>query len=194
MNLQELFINCNSNVWITSGIDVQYKVVDGILYFQCSSGESDWRYNFSASEDVYKNSDIEFSGHKGFNLLWESIRHDIELLDFNSICGYSQGGALAVRAHENYFHRFGFEPEVTITFGCPPSIKNPSPLLLSRFTNLVNYHNPRDLVYYVPMLIGYKHVGISNNLNKKANRPENCNLIRWLSGHSPEEYMQRTEK
>lgn len=192
MSLRELFDEVTGDGWTTSGLDVQYKVVGDTLYFQCSNGASDWRYNFMAAEDVYKNSDIEFIGHKGFNELWESVRHDIEKLSFRRICGYSQGGALAVLAHENYYHRFGFEPDVTITFGCPPSIKSPSDALRSRFSHLVNWHNPRDIVYYAPMLIGYQHVGQCNVLRSSTKRPIGCGLLRWVSGHSPEEYKQRT--
>lgn len=191
MGLLEMFDIVSGEDWKTSGLDVQYKVRNETLYFQCSNGASDWRYNFMASEDVYKNSDIEFIGHKGFNKLWDSVRHDIEKLSFRRICGYSQGGALAILAHENYFHRFGFEPDVTITFGCPPSIKDPSLELSARFSHVVNWHNPRDIVYYAPVLIGYQHVGQCNVLRSPAKRPDDCNLFRWLSGHSPEEYKQR---
>lgn len=191
MSLRKLFDEVTSDGWTTAGLDVQFKVVNDTLFFQCSNGASDWRYNFMASEDVYKNSDIEFIGHKGFNEMWESVRHDIENLSFRRICGYSQGAAIAIRAHENYFHRYGFEPEVTITFGCPPSIKNPSRELKARFSHVVNWHNPRDIVYYAPMLIGYQHVGQCNVLRSPAKRPDDCNLFSWLSGHSPEEYKQR---
>ena len=191
MSLFYQFETVNSDGWKTSGKNVQYKVVGDTLYFQCSHGKSDWLYNFKASESVYKDSDIEFIGHKGFNELWESVRHEIECLKFCKIVGYSQGAALAIRAHENYFHRKGFEPDVTILFGTPPSIKHPSKKLSERFSHVVNYHNPRDIVYWLPMLIGYKHVGTSITLTNKAKRPKGFKLISWLTGHSPEEYRQR---
>jgi hypothetical protein len=190
MSLLSIFTDLNNGGWTTAGLDVQFKVINETLLFQCSSGASDWRYNFMAAEDVYKDSDIEFIGHKGFNELWESVRHDIEKLSFRRIAGYSQGGALAIRAHENYFHRFGFEPEVSITFGCPPSIKNPSRELSARFSHFVNWHNPRDLVYYAPMLIGYQHVGSSRMLKNIAVRPKNVSIPIWLSNHDPTRYMQ----
>ena len=193
MSLFYQFEVCNSDGWTTTGKDVQYKVVGDTLYFQCSHGKSDWFYNFKASESVYKDSDIEFIGHKGFNELWESVRHEIEGLKFSKIVGYSQGAALAIRAHENYFHRMGFEPDVTITFGCPASIKRPKGKLLNRFVRVVNYHNPHDIVFWLPMLIGYKHVGASIALTNKAKRPKGFNLVSWLTGHSPEEYRQRLE-
>ena len=191
MSLFYQFEVCNSDGWTTAGKDVQYKVVGDTLYFQCSHGKSDWRYNFMASEDVYEKSDLPFIGHKGFNKLWQSVRKEIEGLKFSKIVGYSQGAALAIRAHENYYHRYGFEPDVTILFGCPPSIKNPSKKLKARFSRVVNYHNPRDIVYWLPMIIGYKHVGTSIALTNKAKKPKGFSLISWLTGHSPEEYRQR---
>lgn len=193
MSLRELFDEVDGGGWTTAGLDVQFKVTkDGFLLFQCSKGKSDWRYNFRSANNVYKNSDIEFVGHQGFNELWESVRHEIEKLTFTKIGGYSQGAAIAIRAHENYFHRFGFEPEVSITFGCPPSIKNPSPELSARFSHVVNWHNPRDIVYYTPMLIGYQHVGQCNVLRSPAKRPSGYSILKWISGHSEEEYKQRT--
>lgn len=191
MSLLEVFNEVTAGGWKTSGKDVQFKVVDDTLYFQCSHGASDWRYNFKAASEVYKNSSIPFIGHEGFNELWESVRHEIEALKFSKIVGYSQGAALAIRAHENFYHRFGFEPDVTITFGCPPSIKKSSKKLKNRFSHVVNYHNPRDVVYFLPMIIGYEHVGHSVKLSRKATRPSGDPILRWLSGHSPEEYRQR---
>ena len=191
MSLLALFNELNGDGWTTSGLDVQYKVVDGMLMFQCSNGQSDWIHNFNAVADVYKDSDIPFTGHEGFIELWQSIRHDIEKLNFHSIAGYSQGGALAVLAHENYYHRFGFEPDCTITFGCPPSIIDPTPELSIRFSNLVNWHNPRDLVYLIPQIIGFQHMGHSYSLRQPAKRPAGCPLLRWWSGHSQEEYRSR---
>jgi hypothetical protein len=192
MSLLEQFNKVTGQGWTTAGKDVQYKVIDDTLYFQCSNGKSDWDFNFMAWGDVYKDSQVKFIGHKGFNELWESIRHDIEKLSFHKIVGYSQGAALAIRAHENFYHRMGFEPDVTITFGCPPSILNPSKKLKSRFSHVVNYHNPRDLVYFIPMVLGYKHVGQCVKLTGKASKPSGYKLLTWLSGHSPAEYRQRT--
>lgn len=192
MTLVERFNRVTCGDWITAGKNVQYKIEGDTLYFQCSNGRSDWRYNFMASGNVYKNSDIRFIGHKGFNELWESVRKDIEKLEFHKIVGYSQGGALAVLAHENFYHRKGYEPDFTFTFGCPASILKPAKKLRNRFTHLVNYHNPRDIVYYSTLLLGYTHVGECVMLKGKASRPSGYKVLRWLSGHSPAEYRQRT--
>jgi hypothetical protein len=194
MNILELFNECTSGGWTTAGIDVQYKVIDETLFFQCSHGKSDWMYNFKASGDVYTNSNIPFVGHKGFNELWESVRNEIEKLSFSSIVGYSQGAAIAVRAHENFYHRKGFEPERTILFGCPPSIKKPSDDLRKRFTNVMNIYNYNDIVFHLPKLIGYSHVGCFCKLDSyKIKKPASVGLLEWLSGHSPKQYRQALE-
>lgn len=194
MSLKELFQECIGDGWTTAGKDVQYKVVDRVLYFQCSNGKSDWRYNFKAWGDVYKSSDIEFIGHKGFNELWESVRHEIEALAFDKIVGYSQGGALAVRAHENYLHRFGWQP-MTYVFGCPPSIYAPSPELRKRFTHVVNIHNANDIVHAAPQVLGYSHIGIDHRLSLKGvKRAGDWTLLQWLSGHTPDQYIQALDQ
>ena len=187
----EYFNECTSGGWTTSGLDVQFKVVKGVLYFQCTRSESDWNYNFKAYADVYKNSDVEFVGHTGFNELWESVRPIIETLHFDYIVGYSQGAAIALRAHENYYHRMGSEPIQTYLFGEPPSIKKPSAKLLKRFTKVVSIYNCNDIVFHAPKLLGYKHVGRQVRLPLKGlNKPDSYSWLYWLSGHSAEQYRQ----
>lgn len=193
MKLIEAFNLATSGGWTTAGLDVQFKVVNRVLCFQCSASDSDWRYNLRAWGDVYDNSDIEFIGHKGFNDLWQSIRHIIETLDFDMIVGYSQGAAIALRAHENYFHRKGFEP-ITWLFGEPPSIKKPSAKLLKRFTKVVSIYNYNDIVFHAPKLLGYKHVGRQVKLDSYGVcKPSSVKWAEWLSGHSPKQYRQALE-
>lgn len=187
----ERFIECTRGGWITAGKDVQYKVVDRVLYFQCSSGKSDWKQNFRFAESVYSGGDIEIRAHRGFKELWLSVKDVIETLEFDSIVGYSQGAALAGFAHENYFHRKGFEPCMTHAFGCPRFLFKPSKELKARFIWFVRINNPTDLVTKVPLwIMGYKHVGMNVVLKDVANKPEKESLLSWLSGHSPSRYKQ----
>jgi hypothetical protein len=190
MSILSKFRECNRGGWTTAGKDVQFKVVDLCLYFQCTNGKSDWRHNFMAAEDVYKNSDVEMVGHKGFGELWDSVRHEIEQLDFVEIFGYSEGADLAILAHENFFHRFGYEPRTNVV-APSPMFKNPSPVLRSRFTNLTCYHNANDIVYQAAKILGYKHVGEQVSLSLKGIKREgDWKLWQWLSGHTPEQYYQ----
>ena len=186
--LSELFDEVNCGNWITAGEDVQYKVVNRVLYFQCSHGARDWLYNFDIAESVYPCSDVPFVMHGGFNLLWQSIRHDIEKLDFDTIVGYSQGAALAIMAHENFYHRKGYEP-LAFTFGCPASIFLPSKQLRKRFTKVVNIINPRDIVYYSTLIFGYRHVGATQKLEKvKIKTSSFRQWLREITHHTPERY------
>lgn len=194
MKLIEAFNLATSGGWTTAGLDVQFKVVNRVLCFQCSASDSDWRYNLRAWGNVYDNSDIEFIGHTGFNELWESVRPIIETLHFDYIGGYSQGAAIAVRAHENFYHRKGFEPVQTFLFGCPPSIKNPSDVLRKRFSNVINLYNYNDIVFHLPKLIGYSHVGSLCKLDSYGVcKPSSVKWAEWLSGHSPKQYRQALE-
>lgn len=187
--LSNYFREVTRGPWITAGKNVQYKVIDRVLYFECSDGKSDWRYNLAFGETVY--DDGEFRAHRGFKMLWKSVKKEIEALDFDTIVGYSQGAALALFAHENFLHRKGYEP-ISFVFGCPRVLYRPSKKILARFSQFYRFENPGDMVTMVPpSIIGYKHAGKETVLKQEATRPKGCNLFRWASGHSPEEYRQR---
>jgi len=194
MSMLEKFNIVTGGDWITGGFDVQYKIVDRILYFQCTHGNDDWKENFKAGHDVYPCSDIRFKAHDGFSELWLSVKEEIEKLDFDAIVGYSQGAALAGFAHENYFHRKGRQP-ITWTFGCPRFLYKPSSMLEARFTNFIRYGNLGDIVTMVPpSFMGYRHVGPGKLLCHKVERPKNVPILEWLSGHSPAQYRLELER
>lgn len=193
MTLHKYFNKVDSGPWTTFGKDVQIKLENRILYFQCSKGFSDWAHNLLVTKAVYSNSDIEFIMHDGFRQLWLSVKDYIESLDFDIIVGYSEGAALATAAHENFFHRKGFEPE-TITFGAPALIYKPSVQLRQRFTHLYNFINPGDVVYYSTLLFGYQHVGQTIKLPKVKLAPARSvkEFILNASNHTPERYVLAT--
>lgn len=192
MTQLDYFNECNTGPWITGGLDVQYKVVDRVLYFQCTHSKLDWFFNFLFIEDVYKNSDIQFRTHRGFKDLWLSVMDDIEKLDFNIIVGYSQGAALAGFAHENYFHRNKVEPN-SIVFGCPLFLYKPNDELLQRFTKFSRFNNPKDIVSLnPPKYFGYSAPGTNTILpGGKLKRPSSIGFFEWLSHHTPTEYRER---
>lgn len=90
------FLEVNRDGWVTVGNHVQYKLVGKTLYFQCSSGEEDWKSNFDFWARPYKNMKEVFYVHKGFRDMWKSVRDEIAKLDFDTIIGYSQGAALTL--------------------------------------------------------------------------------------------------
>jgi len=189
MNLLGYFNEVESPGWTTAGEDVQFKVVNRVLYLQCSHGLSDWLHNLDAVRAVYADSEVSFIAHRGFTKLWLSIKDEIEKLDFDTIVGYSEGSAIAVYVHENFYHRKGYEPR-TYAFGCPAVIWKPNRALRSRFSNFTIIINPRDIVYYCALLLGYRHVGITKKLprvrlSKKKTWRER---LADLTGHTPERY------
>jgi hypothetical protein len=196
----ELFKTVTGGGWTTIGRDVQIKVVDRILYLQCSHGKSDWIQNLKfwhkTYRDVYQCSDVVFKAHAGFTELWLSIKPEIEKLDFDTIVGYSQGAALAVFVHENYYHRKGSFP-TTFAFGCPMVLYKPTKALENRFGYFIRVKNVNDIVTLVQGLTpGYTHIGTRYILpvvviNK---RPKSCPVWHWLSGHCPDQYRLAIKK
>jgi hypothetical protein len=184
--LADLFACVNSpNGWTTAGEDVQFKVANRTLYLQPSKSRADWQHNFDAWGEVYGASDVPFIGHRGFNRAWLSVKSIIETLGFDRIVGYSYGAALAERAHENFFHRKGYQP-LTWCFGGPASIWQPSRVLRSRMTNVINIHNPNDIVYLSTLALGYRHVGVTRTLPWA--RATGAPWYLAISGHTAEQY------
>ena len=190
MTLTEMMIEENSNTgWTTAGLDVQFKVVKGVLFIQGSKSKEDWKHNFDTYADVYCASDIEIKAHKGFRDMWLSIKPEIEKLEFDTIFGHSLGGALALFAHENYHHRFGVQP-MTYAIGCPRVFYKPSWRLKERMKNVIRIKHRFDIVTFVPLLImGFRHVGQKRILKNTLDRPKAMGLLYYLSFHSPEQYI-----
>jgi len=190
MTKRELFDACNRGPWITTGYDVQYKLIDKTLYFQCSNGKNDWRANFDAAVVPYKDMKDEFLVHRGFLRSWQSVRDEIAALDFNTIVGYSQGAAFALLAHEDCAFKKGYQP-VTIVFGCPRVFLHMSKEVKSRFSSVVRHTSKGDIVTMVPP--GFQHVGDELVLDKRVKRPAGMPLLQWLSCHTPTMYRLRLE-
>ena len=85
------FQSLQEGPWITSGIDVQYRIecIDNVahLYFQCTSSDSDWKHNFDFMVKPYKNMKETWFAHRGFVALWHSVRDEIlaKLKDFPTV-------------------------------------------------------------------------------------------------------------
>jgi hypothetical protein len=189
----QLFEGTLSGPWTTGELDVQYRVEDGVLYLQPSMSNTDWALNFLFPAIPYKRMADEYTVHAGFFLAYKANAEAIQALDFHTIAGFSLGAAIAVHAHEDRLFRTGKQPE-THLFGCPCAIGKASESVLSRWSNVTRYETPLDLVALVFRLIGYKHVGSLVKLGGTAVRSKDTNLITWLSGHTPDEYLQRISK
>jgi hypothetical protein len=183
--LQELYERCLEGPWITSGLDVQYKIKDGELIFQCSQSTMDWIHNFEFWIKPYKRQPVTWYAHAGFVKLWKSVRDEVAK-QYGNICriaGYSQGSALAQLAAEDYYFTTGKAID-TVGFGCPRVFWMPNDYVRKsqEKTTLVMVEN--DLVTHVPFAIwGYFHAGSPVHLKRTS--------ILWSAkAHYPDSYRE----
>jgi hypothetical protein len=178
--------------WSTAGNDTQYRVevIDDIVYlfFQGSSQDRDWKYNFDFPATPYKNQPVPWKAHRGFVNAWKAAEDQV-MMDVAKvkgkrkliIAGYSHGGALAVLAHEDLFYHHA-DP-TTYTFGAPRVLWLPKRSILSRFEKLTNIANRGDIVTHVPpCLIGYCHAGKAKRIG--------CNRMISHFPHYKEAYKE----
>lgn len=144
----DLFNQALKGPWETIGDDLQFKVEDRVLFFQCSDSESDWKYNLDFPAEPYR--DCGWFVHGGFKDIWKSGEDAILPIllsgEIDLVTGFSHGGPAAILAHEAFWwHNQEHIP--TITFGCPPVTWGKAP---SRWERTTNYQVRGDIVTYLP--------------------------------------------
>ena len=189
MTALELFNRVTSGPWNTVGKDVQFRVQDRTLFFQCSNGKVDWLRNFNFPKSVYKEMPTPFRAHSGFLAAWHDCRDIVMRYEFDRIVGYSHGAALALFAHEDcIFHNIQVD---TIVFGCPRVFAPLPESVRYRFSGVTRYTSKGDVVTTVPpKSFGFEHVGREIVLTGSI-RKEEVSWISYLSHHSPSVYRQR---
>ncbi|MBA4274036.1 MAG: hypothetical protein C0436_00120 [Alphaproteobacteria bacterium] len=174
MILSSLFKACNRGPWETHGDDVQYRVETAgnraTVYFQCTSSRKDWLDNFDLWIRPYRGS--KWLAHRGFVRKYKSIAENLmaRLRDADQVVfvGYSQGAALAVLAHEDYFYRFGKYP-LTHAFGCPRVVSWLSKDIWERWAYCFIHNHARDIVGRLPpVCLGFRHVTAPRNFGAKG--------------------------
>lgn len=190
MSLLDKFKTVTGGGWTTAGLNVQFKVIDHVLYIQCTHGLSDWLFNLFAAKVEYEEHGITVKAHAGFAALWLSIRDKIEELGFDTIVGYSEGSAIGQAVHLNYCLRKGVQPQ-TFLFASPRYFaRKQNQNIAGKVSGIVYIKNPNDIVWHVPMLsIGFTRWAYNVIKLKKVKMPKGENIPRWLSGHSPEQYL-----
>lgn len=193
MTILELFNLTQKGPWQTSGIDVQYRIeqYNNRLYiiFQQTSSKSDWKYNFTFPPIVYKKSPYPWRAHKGFTLLWHSVRD--EILDKLAklvtpateiyLVGFSLGAALAILAHEDIQYHHPACYIKTFAFGAPRVAWLLPKIVKERLSGVRIFHRRGDIVQFVPpALLGYRHVGWRNRIGPIH--------FPWHTMHEPKEY------
>lgn len=175
-----------------------YAIENGklILRFDETRSPMDWWQNFRFLRKPYRDMKPKFRVHKGFIGKYKSIRSTLfgiiasSEYDRIEILGYSQGGALALLAHEDiWYHR----PElrnnklITIVFGCPRVVSWFAPK--DRWHNVIRIQNGNDIVSKVPFsFLGYKHVGVPVTIG-----PERKWWKLSINDHFPKSYRESME-
>lgn len=177
MTLLELFNTCCTGTGYTQTAKrVDWKIVDGIMFFRQSVEREDWIRNFLAAIPIV----VWLNGFEivplGAWLTFLEVRK-IAGARVTGYVGYSQGGWPAVYASRLY-------NRPAIVFGCPRSTLWPG-----KYRDVTAYKNPGDIVTKLPPWA--KQAGDVLVLVRSAERPIDVPLSEWITGHSPDEYRQR---
>ncbi len=185
MTRLEVLNLCLKGPWRTSGRDVQWRLDENGLFFQCTKGESDWKHNFDIAVQPYRDMPVKWYAHRGFVALWKSVEDEVmkELRGVPPKCiaGFSQGAALATLAHESVLYNTGLYPQ-TYAFASPRVVWMPGGVA-RRFIGMSNIQNHGDIVPHLPFgIMGYRHVGKIDMIGPLA--------IPTHLGHYPAEYRK----
>ena len=140
------------------------------IYFQSSSGVTDWKNNLTFPAKAYKRMGrTVWFAHRGFLRVWKTLEkyleHEIADRTLQNIVsvGYSHGAALAVLCHEYvWYHRPDLRERIEgYGFGCPRVLWGiPTPALDIRWAHFTVVRNINDIVTHVPpAVLGFWHVG-----------------------------------
>lgn len=190
MTYKDYYNYCISYDGWTTINHVQVKVINRVLYFQCSNGVEDWKANFDFPAAPYKWMETEFLVHRGFIKMWQDVRDYVATLEFDVIVGYSQGAVFACLAYEDtLFNKHIKCP--CIVFGCPRFLWMPPKTIRNRFRDIIRVQNPCDVVTHLPpFLFGYTHIGIPLKLKNIARKPSLEKWYLWISHHTQSRYTQ----
>jgi hypothetical protein len=145
-----------------------------------------WALDFMAARVPYKQMSSEFKAHAGFLNIYKDAEKYIKSQIIGHNCkkilftGYSQGGAIAMLAYEDYAYQ-GYNV-AGITFAQPRVFTPGAPA--ERFDNLTRVNVRGDIVTTVPY-IRFKHYGKSMPIGKKYNA-----LFPTVKNHYPDVYKK----
>jgi predicted lipase len=169
--------------------DCSYKLIKSpdcvIVCFPGTGSLKNWFWNFTRLIIPYRQMPKTFFVHAGFFKLYKDVQKELkkEIDIFNPkriiFTGYSQGGAIATIAHEDY-EFMGYKPE-TITFASPRVFSWGVPK--SRFQNLYRIYVKGDIVSKLPFF-KMKHVGKNISIGKGTG------IIPSVKKHYPETYRK----
>lgn len=170
-------------------------VISGNILYVCFPGTGtatgnifqrvkSWALDFLTAKVPYKNMPQKFKAHAGFLNIYKDaedyIKAEIKKRKCDKIvfAGYSQGGAVAMLAYEDY--AFTGYNCAGVTFAQPRVFTSGAPA--DRFDELTRVYVRGDIVTTVPF-IGFKHYGQPLALGKKYNA-----LFPSVKNHTPDVY------
>ena len=125
-----------------------------------------WALNFFTWQKPYKDMEIPWFVHAGFLHLWKEQKKEFaglitEEIGGIELHGLSQGGALAILAHEWVWFNYPKLNLKTITYGSPRVISwFDYDRVKDRFAGVQRIINRGDIVPHLPPVVfGYRHVG-----------------------------------
>lgn len=205
MSLRCLYAQAKVDLWRTAGLGVQYRIeYDALeikLFLQFTTSRSDWLLNFACLPIVikpYHDQPVPWYAHWGFAEMWQSVRDTtvpevLGLLDTRRalyIAGISQGGALAVMAHEDFVFSLGpdaMSKVQTFAFAAPRVLWLPRRAIRERFGQLTVIRRRGDIVTMLPpWLWGFRHVGKTVKIGKFA--------LPWWRRHMFEDYEKALDE
>jgi len=139
---------------------------DGSLFveFEGSTSRLDWKQNFNLFKRPYKDMPRTWYAHRGFVAKWHSVRDRFWQIiseavpTYIYITGYSQGGALALLAHEDVVFNAPEIPVMGVSLGGPRVVGWRAPR--DRWENFIRVRKGWDIVPLLPpWWMGYAHVG-----------------------------------
>ena len=177
MTKLEHFNECTSGPWENTKGFVTWKIVNGVMYFQCSSGLEDWSRNISVMPTITKIGIRYIFVPIGLDESWAEIKPVIRANLCHTYVGYSLGGQLAALASAQ-------TGSPAIAFGCPNFFMGDKRL----FWNTEFITHKKDVFTKLPWI--YRKGEITQTLTGDVVYPKEVGKIERMSGHSPKAYRQ----
>lgn len=175
MTILEHFNECVKGHYNNTENYLSWKIINRVLYLQCSKEKEDWKRNFDLRPAKLKNGLIIVP--KGFS---DSVEEMLDInAEYDAVVGYSHGAAVAAILS-------GLLDMPAIAFGCPRFIFRPSKKARRYFDKLHIYNNGNDIFTFITPF--YSHCGNINILKDIA--VKTGSFMEWYSGHSPNRYRQ----
>ncbi|RPJ58503.1 MAG: hypothetical protein EHM12_07745 [Dehalococcoidia bacterium] len=182
MTKLDYFNECLSGGYNNTPDYISWKIVNRVLYLQCSREKEDWLKNIDirpVDAWIGRNPCLV---PNGFDDAVSGIMPAFDALDIDIIVGYSHGAAIAALLS-------GMSGLPALAFACPKFIFRPDEYHQKQFYNLQIFNNKGDLVSMLPPF--YSYCGHVNVLKEKA--VKEGTWWEWYSRHSPNRYRQNLE-